>query len=386
MRPIKFLTAFLLLALVFVYGCAQKGVQSNTGVNLTANLEAIVKGKARLTCQVECSGSWGSARRKLKSLHDNKLWEDLALEVSKIGFESDLGYYYLGKAAAGMGNTDAALIYYRLGLTKIHKCDGVINNCDGFALPKDIQFQIAQLAPATQQPRQVQSTPPANKPKQPTSSSQPSISTGSGFFVSNDGLLVTNWHVVEDAKAILVVTFSQEKKFARIVGKDPANDLAVLKIDGATKYWLPINENSAAIKRGTEVVAVGFPRVRIQGMEPKVTNGIVSSLSGVANDPRMFQISVPIQPGNSGGPLVTKDGLVVGVVSAKLRASEAIRKSESLPENVNYAVKSNYLLELLNSHNVRAKPDVRKIGKDLKMTTLTENVEKATVLILTSDE
>ena len=382
-RPI-FLAALFVAFLL--QGCAQKGVQSTTGTNLTSNLEAISKGRARLTCHVECSGSWGAARRKLRSLHDNKLWEDLAVEVSKNGFESDLGYYYLGRAAAGLGNPEAALIYYRLGLTKIHKCDGIINNCDGFTFPKDIQAQIALITQSAQPSRQAQTPPPQARPKQPSANSQPNISTGSGFFVSNNGYLVTNWHVVEDAKAILVITFDQQKKLAKVVGRDTANDLAILQIEGSTKYWLPINENSSAIKRGTEVVAVGFPRVAIQGFEPKVTNGIISSLSGISNDPRMFQISVPIQPGNSGGPLVTMDGAVVGVVSAKLRATDAMQRSSSLPENVNYAVKSNYLIELLNSHSVRAKYDTRKLSKELKMTTLTENVERATALILTSDE
>ena len=420
MRLIKTLLVFSFLLIGGLQGCAQKGAQSTSGVNIASNLDAITKGKARLTCQVECSGSWGSARKKLKSLYENRLWEDLAIEVSKIGFESDLGYFYLGKAVAGLGNSESALIYYRLGLTKIHKCDGIINNCDGFSPPREMQAQILQIMqfanqqrqaqlqqrqaqnqspqlvnkqpqapnqmPQVQsQPTQAQVLPPQDKPKPVPTSTQPSISTGSAFFVSGDGLLVTNWHVVEDAKSILVITFNQERKLATIVGKDIANDLAVLKIEGVSKNYLPIIENSTAVKRGTEVVTVGFPRVSLQGSEPKVTNGIVSSLSGNFNDPRFFQISVPVQPGNSGGPLVTKDGIVIGVVSAKLRATEAMKKSGSLPENVNYAIKSNYLLELLNTHRVKAKSETRKMSSGLKMTTLTENVEKATALIYASD-
>ena len=145
MRLIKTLLVFSFLLIGGLQGCAQKGAQSTSGVNIASNLDAITKGKARLTCQVECSGSWGSARKKLKSLYENRLWEDLAIEVSKIGFESDLGYFYLGKAVAGLGNSESALIYYRLGLTKIHKCDGIINNCDGFSPPREMQAQILQI-------------------------------------------------------------------------------------------------------------------------------------------------------------------------------------------------------------------------------------------------
>jgi S1-C subfamily serine protease len=124
----------------------------------------------------------------------------------------------------------------------------------------------------------------------------------------------------------------------------------------------------------------------IQGTEPKITNGIINSLSGINDDPRMYQISVPVQPGNSGGALVTIDGLVVGVVTAKLSASNTLKTTGSLPENVNYAVKSNYLLELLRSHKVRAKVETRASGKELRLVDLAARVEKATGLIIVKNK
>ena len=86
-----------------------------------------------------------------------------------------------------------------------------------------------------------------------------------------------------------------------------------------------------------------------RGSRPKLAKGEIASLSGAGDDPRYFQISVPVQPGNSGGALVDERGNVVGVVSAKLSTPAALASSGSLPENVNYAVKSSFLLGLLES-------------------------------------
>ena len=97
----------------------------------------------------------------------------------------------------------------------------------------------------------------------------------------------------------------------------------------------------------SSVATVGFPNIGLQGFAPKLAKGEIASLSGAGDDARYFQISVPVQPGNSGGALVDERGNVVGVVSAKLNASAALAMSGTLPENVNYAVKSSYLLSFL---------------------------------------
>jgi S1-C subfamily serine protease len=79
----------------------------------------------------------------------------------------------------------------------------------------------------------------------------------------------------------------------------------------------------------------------VQGIEPKFTDGVISSLTGVKDEPNNFQISVAIQPGNSGGPLISNQGNVVGIVASKLNAEAMLRRGGTSPENVNYAVKSN---------------------------------------------
>jgi hypothetical protein len=119
---------------------------------------------------------------------------------------------------------------------------------------------------------------------------------------------------------------------------DAANDLALLKADGRF-VPLPIAASRTVALGGT-VATIGFPDIGLQGFAPKLAKGEIASLSGASDDPRYFQISVPVQPGNSGGALVDERGNVIGIVSAKLDASVALAASpDTSGENVNYAVK-----------------------------------------------
>ncbi len=173
--------------------------------------------------------------------------------------------------------------------------------------------------------------------------------SGTGFFVTDDGLVVTCAHVVKGASQVRVST-SAGMVDAKVVGTDIANDLALLKVgvqpEGVAA--LPIVA-SRSVSLGSTVATVGFPDISLQGFSPKLSKGEISSLSGAADDPRYFQVSLPVQPGNSGGALVDEYGNVVGIVSAKLDARAALAASGQLPENVNYAVKSSFLLSFLES-------------------------------------
>jgi len=127
------------------------------------------------------------------------------------------------------------------------------------------------------------------------------IASGTGFFVTDDGYLISNNHVVKDAVKVCLRT-SAGLIDAKVVQVDADNDLALLKAEGKFSP-LPIAE-SGAVKLGGTVATIGFPNIEMQGFSPKLTKGEISSLNGVQDDPRYFQISVPVQPGNSGGALV----------------------------------------------------------------------------------
>jgi S1-C subfamily serine protease len=204
-------------------------------------------------------------------------------------------------------------------------------------------------------------------------------SSGTGFFITTDGYLVINEHVVRDATQIRLVT-SAGLISARVVKVDAANDLALLKAEGRFAA-LPVVA-SRAVKLGGTVATVGFPNIGLQGFAPKLAKGEIASLSGAGDDARYFQISVPVQPGNSGGALVDERGNVVGVVSAKLSARAALAASGALPENVNYAVKSSYLLSFLESvPEVSAKLKETRTA-ERKFEDAVKDAEQAAVLVL----
>ena len=139
---------------------------------------------------------------------------------------------------------------------------------------------------------------------------------------------------------------------------------------------------SRAVKLGGTVSTVGFPNIGLQGFAPKLAKGEIASLSGASDDSRYFQISVPVQPGNSGGALVDQCGNVVGVLSAKLSARAALSSSGQLPENVNYAVKSSFLLSFLESvPDVSAKLKEPNT-KERKFEDVVKDAEQAAVLVL----
>jgi len=169
---------------------------------------------------------------------------------------------------------------------------------------------------------------------------------GSGFFITTDGAFMTNYHVVKGARQIRVRT-SAGMHTASIVQVDSANDLALLKVEG--DFPALFIRGSAGVQASDRVSTVGYPNPELQGLAAKFSSGEIASITGPNDDPTLFQISVPIQPGNSGGPLVDSTGSVVGVVVAQLDKLKAFDATGALPENVNYAVKGTILLALLES-------------------------------------
>jgi len=242
------------------------------------------------------------------------------------------------------------------------------------------QMTMEQIAEAQKLTREYKPGQPLESSFSKETQQEPQISgMGSGFFITDDGYLISNYHVVKDATKIRLLT-SAGLIDAKVVQVDTANDLALLKADGKFSP-LPIAA-SRTVGLGSTVATIGFPDPTLQGFSPKLAKGEIASLSGAADDPRYFQISVPVQPGNSGGALVDERGNVIGIVSAKLDASVALAASGALPENVNYAVKSSFLLSFLESV-----PDVSAKLKepntqDEKFSDVVKSAQSATVLVL----
>ena len=173
-----------------------------------------------------------------------------------------------------------------------------------------------------------------------------SYSIGTGWPVA-EGLVVTNHHVISGRNNISLILSDNRRLSASILEVDTTNDLALLRVDDvdALPPALMIAEKPAPL--GAKVFTIGYPHPDIMGSQPKLTDGIISSLSGLQDDKRTYQVTVALQSGNSGGPLINMQGKVVGVVTSKLSAMTIFRWTGDLPQNVNYAMKSGLLLDLL---------------------------------------
>lgn len=174
--------------------------------------------------------------------------------------------------------------------------------------------------------------------------------SGSGFLVASSGLIVTNAHVVGKHGAVEVwMPHSAKTVPATVFATDSATDLALLQIQETKELpkvstWPAISKLPPTV--GATVSTVGFPMPDVMGREPKFTSGVINALSGGLDDPRFLQHSVPIQPGNSGGPLLDANGQIVGIIQSTLGAKALLGERGVVPQNVNYAVKSDRLWDL----------------------------------------
>lgn len=184
----------------------------------------------------------------------------------------------------------------------------------------------------------------ANSQKQDKSQESFNQWSGTGFALK-DGYIVTNYHVIEGANSITIQGVNGNFNIqynTSIVGTDKINDLALLKVTDPTFKGfgiIPYSISSAISEVGEEIFVLGYPLTSTMGDEIKLTTGVISSKTGFQGDIALYQISAPIQPGNSGGPLFDKNGNVIGIVSAKHKDAE----------NVGYAVKTLYLQNLIES-------------------------------------
>lgn len=171
------------------------------------------------------------------------------------------------------------------------------------------------------------------------------FSTGTGWALSSNGYIVTNHHVIEGAQEIQIRGIKGDftKSYsAVVVSDDPVNDITILKISDPkfTSFGtIPYVINTKQPDVGTSIFVLGYPLLAALGEEVKLTNGIISSKTGFQGDPTCYQMSAPVQPGNSGGPLFSSSGNLIGIVNAKYTEGE----------NISYAIKSSYLISQLNS-------------------------------------
>jgi len=208
-----------------------------------------------------------------------------------------------------------------------------------------------------------------------------SVSFGTGWAVS-DSFVVTNYHVVAGYDKITLLRTDGTEVSAIVAMHDAANDLALLKVTDTSKMPQALHLASMPARIGDKVFTIGYPHPTTMGAKPKLTDGIVSAVTGVKDDPRTYQISVPLQAGNSGGPLLNMNGEVVGIVTAKLSAVKMFKVTGDLPQNVNYAVKSAYLSVLLSTSPKEKNGRTVSIKDDASLADLAESIKGSVMIVI----
>lgn len=203
--------------------------------------------------------------------------------------------------------------------------------------------------------------------------------SGTGFVVSASGHIVTNNHVISGCADIKGNLTGEAAITLRVVSSDANNDLALLQAPSTTAFKDFARIRDRSIRSGDSVVAIGFPYHGLLTSDFTVTTGIVSSLSGMRNDTRFLQISAPVQPGNSGGPLFDATGQIVGVVTGKVDALRIAVATGNIPENINFAIKTGVLRDFLDNSVVPYQTAEPK--GELKTTDIAANARPYTMLI-----
>ena len=248
--------------------------------------------------------------------------------------------------------------------------EGIWENSKFKYARKNPAATVAKIGPAEVK------TEPKTTPKPITPSSSSSTS-GSGFFVSKLGHIVTNQHVVSNCSKITVGDNARRQVEAELIEADRRNDLALLKMSSIetasaeTKSLLrklsirivgksiPLSSDgllrSEDVELGETVMVAGYPYGEIFSDTIKVTGGMVSAVRGMGDDSSQFQLDAAVQSGNSGGPIYDQNGNIVGVVVAQLNRLKVAKTIGSLPENVNFGIKASTVKQFLTSAGLPTK-------------------------------
>jgi hypothetical protein len=319
-------------------------------------------------------------------------WFRKAAQSGRARSQFMLGTLYL----QGLGvPKDYELGYFWLSLAAVSYPEGA----DRSNSLKAREFAAARLTPgqlarikktiADWRPGTLQAVPQTTKPAQPSDASSaagkpPMLdefthhSSGTGFIVNGAGDVLTNDHVVASCDGVQIRSGDGQSRSAAIVVRDDSADLALLHAALSNVSSVTFREDSN-IRAGDEVVALGFPLPGMLANQVNVTTGDVSSLAGIGNDSRFLQISAPVQPGNSGGPIFDLSGNLVGVVTAKLNALALANRTGDIAQNVNFALKAYVARDFLDANHVAYA--TASSERDFKAADVGERNQGAVVLI-----
>ena len=236
------------------------------------------------------------------------------------------------------------------------------------------------------------------KKQKPNPSPKPSGTSGSGFFISKLGHVITNQHIVSDCKKVTIGDNSNKQVTATVLETDRRNDLALLKISSMkmasveTKSLIrklgikvvPLSSDGLMrfedIELGEDVLVAGFPYGEFLSNTIKVTKGIVSATRGWGDDIGQFQIDAAVQPGSSGGPIYDENANIVGMVVAQPNKQKFAKTVGSLPELVNFGIKASTVRQFLNASGLPTKWSKR--SKSMSTRELAKIAKSQTVMVV----
>ena len=258
--------------------------------------------------------------------------------------------------------TRAAIVAWQT--TRGRAVTGLLSDADARALVREFSAGSQAVAQGPQQSQTGVSgggtgpgpTPPPRmasreEPKPPTAEPKPEVAgSGSAFAINKNGDFLTNYHVVKSCVSVRLKNAGLRRE-ASVIANDERNDLAVVRVQISDLPILHFRDGKY-IRPADPVVVLGFPYAGLLATAPQVTTGAVSALAGLRDDTRYLQLTAPVQPGNSGGPLLDLSGNVVGIISARINELAVAEATGTLPQNINFAIKSGNVRSFLEANHI----------------------------------
>ncbi|HVI51188.1 MAG TPA: serine protease [Candidatus Sulfotelmatobacter sp.] len=297
------------------------------------------------------------ARSNIDAIIQEQLFDAVSVQVSdtpktvpNAGFDYVLSFQQM---------EDGKHLGWRLFKTASPQIIAGMSN-DGGPTPQRLRAFVTHVAKTADNLNNVISHP-GQLPGQLPGQAHPVV-TGTLFFINGAGLGLTNAHVANGCQSLKVALPDGEAP-ANLVEADASNDLALVKVPGRQGPFARFRAASP-LRQGEDVVVYGFPLAGALSTQGNLTTGIVSALTGLKDDSRFLQITAPVQPGNSGGPLLDQSGRLVGVVVSKLNAMMVASSTGDMPQNVNFAIKSQIVSNFLETNGVayEAQPPKGKLS------------------------
>jgi len=282
----------------------------------------------------------------------------------------------MGRASGG-SRASAAALFLVMGLVNAEASDG---SRTPRASTKELGILAARAFDETQKTSRgasgtAKKTPARADDRRPARVERDGT-IGTGFFVSPEGHLITNAHVVEGCNAPKLTSGFASRVSARVLDRDASNDLALIKGDLKPAATTPLR---AGVKIGEAIATFGYPLAGLLSAKGNFTTGNISAITGIGDDSRFLQMTAPVQQGNSGGPMLDQAGNVVGIVVGKLNALEIAATTKDVPQNVNFAIKTSMLMNFLDANGINYA--TASVGQSMPYADIADRARAISVLI-----